>query len=58
MIKERVKQIGVDSAKIILVIETITLRGSGTEDDPCRNVIQYWSTEGKLLAENDLKEKE
>ena len=58
MIEKHVRLRGVDSAKIILVIETIALRGSGTEDDPCRNVIQYWNTEGKLLAENDLKEKE
>lgn len=44
---------GTDSAKIIKVIETKSLRGKGTPDDPCRIVRQYWSFNGKLLAEND-----
>ena len=46
---------GTDSAKVIQVIETTALRGSGTNEDPSRIVIQYWSLEGKLLAENDLE---
>jgi len=37
---------GVDSA----------LRGNGTEGDPFRYVIQYWSFDGCLLAEKDPKE--
>lgn len=45
---------GVDSAKVIQVVETKALRGNGTDDDPCRCVIQYWSFEGHLLAEEDL----
>lgn len=44
---------GTDSAKIIKVIETKSLRGKGTTDDPCRIVRQYWSFNGKLLAEDD-----
>lgn len=44
---------GTDSAKLIPVIETRSLRGRGTEDDVCREVIQYWDLNGKLLAEND-----
>ena len=44
---------GVDSAKVSQVIETRSARGSGSENQPIRIVIQYWSLEGDLLAEND-----
>lgn len=47
---------GVDSAKVIQVVETKALRGNGTEGDPFRYVIQYWSFDGYLLAEKDPKE--
>lgn len=50
---------GTDSAKIIVVIETITVRGSGeSENDMCRPITQYWSLSGELLAENDPCKKE
>ena len=51
---------GTDRARVIQVIETIALRGEGTEEDKCREVKQYWDFEGKFLAENDpcAKEKE
>lgn len=56
---KQIKPRGTDEAKIILIIETRSLRGIGTEEDPCRCVSQYWSLNGDLLAENDpLKEKE
>ena len=44
---------GTDSAKVIQVIETVSARGAGTPENPCRIVHQYWSLEGELLAEND-----
>lgn len=44
---------GTDSAKVIQVIETKSVRGAGTETDLCRSVTQYWDFEGNLLAEND-----
>jgi hypothetical protein len=28
-------------------------RGKGVEGDPYRRIVQYWSTDGKLLAEVD-----
>lgn len=41
-------------AMLIEVIEVTCSRGIGnTRGDPCRTVIQYWSKEGVLLAEND-----
>jgi len=40
-------------AKIIQVIETVSLRGKGTTEDPIRNVIEYWAFNGDKLAEND-----
>ena len=51
---------GTDSARVVSVIETQALRGTGTEEDKCRTVTQYWDFEGNLLAENDpcAKEKE
>lgn len=49
---------GTDSARIIQVIETKSLRGRGTNEDKCRIVTQYWNFEGNLLAENDPCEKE
>ena len=45
---------GCDSARVISVIETKAVRGSGTTgDDPVREVREYWSLEGEKLAEND-----
>lgn len=44
---------GVDSAKVICVIETKTARGSGSKAQPERIVTEYWSLKGKKLAEND-----
>lgn len=49
---------GVNSARMRSVIETKALRGEGTEEDPCREVTQYWSVSGELLAENDPEKKE
>ncbi len=45
---------GCDKAEVISVIKTVALKGAGTENYPCREVIQYWSLDGKLLADNDL----
>lgn len=45
---------GTDSARVIQVIETNSIRGMGVnEDDMCRGIYQYWDLNGKLLAEND-----
>ena len=51
---------GTDLVKVIKVIETQSLRGSGTKEDNCRVVTQYWDFDGNLLAEYDpcAKEKE
>lgn len=40
--------------ELIQVIRTTLLRkGEGEEGDPIRRIEQFWSLEGKLLAEND-----
>lgn len=44
---------GCDSARVEQVIVTSALKGAGTENDPCREVIQYWTFDGKLLCEKD-----
>lgn len=41
------------SAKVITVIETVSVIGSGTPEDPLRHMIRYWNLEGELLAERD-----
>lgn len=40
-------------AKVIQVIETFDNRGRGTNEDPVRNVKQFWSFDGELLMEDD-----
>ena len=44
---------GTDSAKVMQVIVTKAIEGSGTAEDPVRTVLQYWDFDGKLLATND-----
>ena len=44
---------GVDSAKVIQVIETQSSRGSEETDQPVRIVDEYWTLEGMKLAESD-----
>ena len=51
--KNAVRPNGTDSARVIQVIETKSNRGKGTLDDLSRQVVQYWSVEGELLAEKD-----
>jgi hypothetical protein len=43
-----------NSVELMQVIRTtLTLRGDGTPEDPYRRIVQYWSTDGELLAEGD-----
>ncbi|MCK4727172.1 MAG: hypothetical protein KAT29_15270 [Anaerolineales bacterium] len=46
-----------DSVKLITVIEVKAIRGIGTDYDPGRIVVQLWSLDGKLLAEDDSENK-
>ena len=43
----------ITSAKIVKVIEVTATKGMGTEDDPVREITQYWDLEGNLLTEID-----
>lgn len=48
------KKAGCDSAKVIPVIETKITRGSGkSKDDIVRVITEYWTLEGRKLAEVD-----
>lgn len=38
------------SARVIQVIETVSLAGDGTDIHPVYELHQYWSMDGKLLA--------
>ena len=44
----------VKKAKVVSVIQVEAKIGTGTKEDPVRNVIQYWDLDGNLLAERDL----
>ena len=44
---------GPNSVKIISVIEVKAKRGLGIEEDPVREITQYWDQDGNLLAERD-----
>lgn len=44
---------GADSAKVIIVIQTVSRAGSGSEKDPNRFIKKFWSLDGELLAVND-----
>ena len=43
------------SARVIQVIETKADRGLGTNQDPVREVTQYWDLDGNFLAEMDTE---
>lgn len=42
-----------DKARVITVIETTSITGAGTKEAPHREMAQYWSLDGKLLATRD-----
>lgn len=44
---------GTDKAKVIKVIRTESIIGNGTEEDPVRQIYQYWDFKGNLLAKHD-----
>ena len=46
---------GTRSARVIQVIETKADRGLGTNQDPVREVTQYWDLDGNFLAEMDTE---
>ena len=42
------------SPRVMKVIESQVVRGTGVDHDPCREVMQYWTLDGKrMLAECD-----
>ena len=41
------------SARVIQVIETVSLAGDGTDAHPIYEIHQYWSLDGKLLAKSE-----
>ena len=41
---------GTYTAEVISVIKTVTFIGTGTDEDPIRDLTQYWSLDGKQLA--------
>jgi hypothetical protein len=50
--------IGMESVRVMEVIEIMALKGDGTEKDPVRKITQYWDMQGNFLAEYDPHLKE
>lgn len=44
---------GVLAVRVMVVVEVKAARGSGSAEDPVRVVTEYWSPDGKRLAEAD-----
>ena len=40
---------------VIQVIKTVAVRGAGTEEDPFRNITQFWTLDGSLIVEFDIQ---
>ena len=53
--KKTARPRGTDGAKLMTVIVTEALEGSGTEEDPCRIQRRFCSLDGKLLATGNGK---
>ena len=51
--KNEISKRGCDSARVVQLILTVALKGSGTENDPYREVVQYWTLDGNLLFEQE-----
>lgn len=43
----------VDSASVIQVIQVFSVTGAGVEGDPIRQIVEYYSLDGELLAWRD-----
>ena len=41
----------IDSVRIVEVIVVIGVNGQGTEKDPVRRVVEYWTKDGQKIAE-------
>lgn len=50
---KELRKIRLPEVKVIQVIETKTIIGSGTENDPTRQANAYWTLDGVLLAFRD-----
>ena len=45
----------VTSVDVIQVIRTVAMRGTGTPNDPFRNITQFWTMDGFLIKETDIQ---
>lgn len=43
----------VDAASVIQVIQVCSITGAGVEGDPVRQIVEYYSLTGELLARRD-----
>lgn len=41
---------GCDKAEVVQVIRTSSLIGDGTEENPAREIVEFWSLSGERLA--------
>lgn len=45
-----------EHACIVEVIRVVQTKGKGTNDDPCRTEVTYWSKDGHLIARMDIND--
>lgn len=45
---------GTDAARIVTLIRTTALKGKGIQEDPYREVYQYWTLTGRFLFEEQV----
>ena len=48
----------VTSVDVMQVIRTVAMKGAGTEEDPFRNITQFWTLDGFLIKEVDIQKEE
>lgn len=43
------RPIRIDRAEVVPVIRVVSVEGSGTDEDPVRKVIRYWTVDGRKI---------
>ena len=55
MANKDIKPNAVTLVDVIQVIRTVAMRGTGTPEDPFRNVTQFWTMDGLLIKDTDIQ---
>lgn len=50
------RRIGLQTARVVQVIRTESVIGTGEEGDPCRRVVEYFTFKGKKIGTVDAQD--